>query len=61
MPGWSSGSRKSARGVDCIETFYNRERLHSAPGYRSPDQYEQDHLLKEEEKTLITEEERQAA
>jgi hypothetical protein len=40
---------------------YNRERLHSAPGYRSPDQYEQDHMLKEEEKTLITEEERQAA
>jgi len=23
-----------------IETFYNRKRRHSAPGYRSPDEYE---------------------
>ena len=25
---------------DYIETFYNRRRLHSAIGYRSPDEYE---------------------
>src|SRR5919198_198206 len=28
---------------DYIETFYNRERLHSTLGYRSPDEYERDH------------------
>lgn len=28
---------------DYIETFYNRERLHSRLGYRSPDEYERDH------------------
>jgi putative transposase len=56
-------TRQEARTAlfDYIETFYNRERLHSTLGYRSPEQYEHDHQLKEEEKTLIIEEERQAA
>jgi putative transposase len=28
---------------DYLETFYNRERLHSKLGYRSPNEYERDH------------------
>jgi putative transposase len=28
---------------DYIETFYNRKRLHSTLGYRSPEEYERDH------------------
>jgi len=28
---------------DYIEVFFNRERLHSTLGYRSPDEYERDH------------------
>ena len=30
---------------ECVEVFYNRQRRHSALGYRSPEQYEK--LLKE--------------
>jgi putative transposase len=38
-------TRQEARTAvfDYIEAFYNRERLHSTLGYRSPVQYEQDH------------------
>jgi putative transposase len=38
-------NRQEARTAvfDYIEVFYNRERLHSTLGYRSPAEYEQDH------------------
>lgn len=38
-------SRQEARTAifDYIEAFYNRERLHSTLGYRSPADYEHDH------------------
>ncbi len=38
-------TRQEARTAvfDYIEAFYNRERLHSTLGYRSPDEYEHDH------------------
>ena len=38
-------TRQEARSevFDYIEVFYNRERLHSTLGYRSPEEYEQDH------------------
>ena len=38
----SYGTAK-AELFDYIETFYNRERLHSTLGYRSPEEYEHDH------------------
>ncbi len=36
-------TRRQARAAifSFLETFYNRRRLHSAIGYRSPDQWEQ--------------------
>jgi len=38
-------TRQEARTAvfDSIETFYNRERLHSTLGYRSPEELERDH------------------
>src|ERR671937_2871404 len=38
-------TRQEARTAifDYIESFYNRERLHSTLGYRSPAEYERDH------------------
>ena len=41
----SLSTRRQARTAifDYIETFYNRERLHSTLGYRSPEEYEHDH------------------
>jgi transposase InsO family protein len=49
---------------DYIEVFYNRERLHSTLGYRSPEEYEQDYERSDrplqEEMTFI-EEQREAA
>ncbi len=38
-------TRQQARTAlfDYLEGFYNRERLHSTLGYRSPDEYERDH------------------
>ena len=38
-------TRQEARTAlfDYLESFYNRERLHSTLGYRSPDEYERDH------------------
>jgi putative transposase len=38
-------TRQEARSevFDYIEVFYNRERLHSTLGYRSPEEYERDH------------------
>ncbi len=49
---------------DYIEVFYNRERLHSTLGYRSPDEYERDHERRDsppQEETIFIEEERKAA
>ena len=55
-------TRQEARTevFDYIEVFYNRERLHSTLGYRSPDEYERDHersdCRREDEAILIDEE-----
>jgi putative transposase len=50
-------TRQQARTAlfDYIETFYNRERLHSTLGQRSPHQFERDHerSLTEEEKKIF--------
>ena len=60
-------TRQEARTAvfDYIEVFYNRERLHSTLGYRSPEQYEQDHHERGdcqwEDETIFIEEERKAA
>lgn len=45
LRGRSFRTRQEARTAvfDYIETFYNRERMHSTLGYRSPDQFERDH------------------
>lgn len=40
---WSTRSELRAAVFDYIETFYNRERLHSTLGYRSPAQVEAEH------------------
>jgi putative transposase len=52
-------SRRQARTAvfDYIEAFYNRERLHSTLGYRSPDEFELDHerRLPAEEKMILIE------
>ncbi len=54
-------TRQEARTAvfDYLETFYNRERLHSTLGYRSPDEYERDHersdWLREDEIIFIEE------
>ena len=59
-------TRQEARTevFDYIEVFYNRERLHSTLGYRSPEEYEQDQERRDcqrEEETIFIEEERKAA
>ena len=43
-------TRQEARTAvfDYLETFYNRERLHSTLGYRSPDDYERDHQRRDD-------------
>lgn len=48
---------------DYIEVFYNRERLHSRLGNRSPEQYERDYerRLSEEKQMIFTEEQLEAA
>ena len=48
---------------DYIEVFYNRERLHSRLGNRSPEQYERDYerRLSEEKKMIFIEEHLEAA
>lgn len=52
-------TRQEARTevFDYIEVFYNRERLHSTLGYRSPEEYERDYERNErqqhEETTFI--------
>jgi putative transposase len=54
-------TRQEARSevFDYIEVFYNRERLHSTLGYRSPEEYERDHersdCLREDETNFIEE------
>ena len=59
-------TRQEARTevFDYIEAFYNRERLHSTLGYRSPEEYERDYersdCLREDETDFI-EEQAQAA
>ena len=63
----SFGTRQQARTAvfDYIEVFYNRERLHSTLGYRSPEEYEQDYYergdCRREEAMNFIEEERKAA
>jgi len=60
-------TRQEARTAvfDYIEAFYNRARLHSTLGYRSPEEYEQDYYergdCEREEETIFIEEERKAA
>ena len=60
-------TRQEARTAvfDYIEAFFNRERLHSTLGYRSPAEYEHDHergdCQQEDETITIIEEERKAA
>jgi putative transposase len=49
---------------DYIEVFYNRERLHSTLGYRSPEEYERDYARRDwrqTQDTIFIEEERKAA
>lgn len=50
---------------DYVEAFYNRERLHSTLGYRSPAEYEQDYYERgdwaREDETIFIAEERKAA
>jgi putative transposase len=55
-------TRQQARTevFDYIEVFYNRERLHSTLGYRSPDEYEHDYYersdcLRKDENDFIEE------
>jgi putative transposase len=59
-------TRREARSqvFDYIEVFYNRERLHSTLGYRSPEEYEQDYARNDPQlqgEMTISEEQRQAA
>jgi putative transposase len=60
-------TRQEARTAvfDYIEAFYNRERLHSTLGYRSPAEYEHDHHERSdcarENEEIFIEEERKAA
>jgi putative transposase len=58
-------TRQEARTAlfDYIEVFYNRQRLHSTLGQRSPDQFEREHegRLSEQAEKICIEEERQAA
>jgi putative transposase len=59
-------TREEARSqvFEYIEVFYNRERLHSTLGYRSPEEYERDHERsdrREEEGRTFIEEQREAA
>jgi putative transposase len=51
---------------DWLETWYNRERRHSRLGYRSPNQYEQDHdersdCTREDDEEIFIEERARAA
>ena len=52
----SLSTRRQARTAifDYIETFYNRERLHSTLGYRSPEEYERDHNTTSDDYTSET-------
>jgi len=62
-------TRQEARTAvfDYIEVFFNRERLHSTLGYRSPAEYEQDHHDRKEtdcvrdDETIFIEEQARAA
>jgi transposase InsO family protein len=54
-------SRERLAVFDYVEVFYNRERLHSTFGYRSPEEFERDYLSSEKEEKIFREEEREAA
>lgn len=59
-------TRQEARTAvfDYLETFSNRERLHSTLGYRSPDEYERDHERSDwpqEDEIILIEEKAKAA
>jgi transposase InsO family protein len=59
-------TRQEARSevFDYIEVFYNRERLHSTLGYRSPEEYERDYERSDcprEDETEFIEEQAKAA
>ena len=61
----SFATRRQARAevFDYIEVFYNRERLHSTLGYRSPEEYERDQERNDRlrQKEMIHREQRDAA
>ena len=61
----SFATRGEARTAvfDYVEAFYNRERLHSTLGQRSPEQFETDYerRLSEEKEIIFREEDREAA
>ena len=44
---WSTRRQLITAIFDYIEVFYNRQRLHSALGYRSPAEYEELHALRQ--------------
>ena len=58
-------TRQEARTAlfDYVEVFYNRERLHSTLGHRSPEEFERDYerRLSEEKKMIFIEEQQEAA
>lgn len=51
---WASRHDAEMAIFEWIESWYNRERLHSALGYLSPEQFEQQHHEQHEDQALAT-------